>query len=301
MDQLHLMTVYIAVAEEQGFSAAARRLNMSPPAVTRAISTLEEKLGITLLTRSTRHVRVTEAGTRYLVDSRKIVQAVEQANEAAVGINAQPKGKLSVTAPVLFGQKYVMPGIVEYLNTYPETQVDAVFLDRVVNLLEEGFDAGIRIGHLPDSTMHATTVGHVRVMLVASSDYLTINNTPRSPNDLQNHTLIASSAGSMAHDWQFSSANKKASKILRIKARLTVTSNQAAINAAKQGLGITRIISYQVADELARGELQEVLAGYELPAIPVHIVHREGRMTSNKVRCFIDLMTKRLRADKILN
>ena len=301
MDQLHLMTVYIAVAEEQGFSAAARRLNMSPPAVTRAISTLEEKLGITLLTRSTRHVRVTEAGTRYLVDSRKIVQAVEQANEAAVGINAQPKGKLSVTAPVLFGQKYVMPGIVEYLNTYPETQVDAVFLDRVVNLLEEGFDAGIRIGHLPDSTMHATTVGHVRVMLVASADYLAINSTPQSPVDLSNHTLIASSAGSMTHDWQFSSSTKKVPQMLRIKPRLTVTSNQAAIDAAKQGLGITRIISYQVADELECGELQPVLADYELPAIPVHIVHREGRMASNKVRCFIDLMAKRLRADKILN
>jgi DNA-binding transcriptional LysR family regulator len=301
MDQLHLMTVYIAVAEEQGFSAAARRLNMSPPAVTRAISTLEEKLGIKLLIRSTRHVRVTEAGTRYLIDSRKIVQAVEQANEAALGINAQPKGHLTVTAPVLFGQKYVMPGIVEYLNTYPETQVDAVFLDRIVNLLEEGFDAGIRIGHLPDSNMYATTVGHVRAMLVASPDYLQINGIPKNPDDLQNHTLIASSAGSMTHDWQFSSSSKKVSQILRIKPRLTITSNQAAINAAKQGLGITRIISYQVADELECGELQPVLAGYELPPIPVHIVHREGRMASNKVRCFIDLMAKRLRADKMLN
>jgi len=301
MDQLHLMTVYIAVAEEQGFAAAARRLNMSPPAVTRAISALEEKLGIKLLIRSTRHVRVTEAGTRYLIDSRKIVQAVEQANAAAVGINAQPKGHLSITAPVLFGQKYVIPGIVEYLNTYPETQVHAVFLDRVVNLLEEGFDAGIRIGHLPDSTMNAITVGHVRIMLVASPDYLAINGTAQSPNDLSDHTLIASSAGSMAHDWQFSSSNKKASQVLRIKPRLTVTSNQAAIDAAKQGLGIARIISYQVADELARGELLGVLADYELPEIPIHIVHREGHMASNKVRCFIDLMAKRLGSDKTLN
>jgi len=305
MDQLHLMTVYIAVAEEQGFSAAARRLNMSPPAVTRAISKLEEKLGIKLLIRSTRHVRVTEAGTRYLIDSRKIVQSVEQANKAAIGINSEPKGHLSVTAPVLFGQKFVMPGIVEYLKTYPETQVDAVFLDRVVNLLEEGFDLGIRIGQLPDSTMHAKTVGQVRLMLVASPEYLARAGIPQNPDDLAQHTLIASSAGSLAHDWQFSAANtniNRKNKInLRIKPRLTVTCNQGAINAAKQGLGIARVISYQIADELEKGELKILLENHQLPAMPVHIIHREGRMASSKVRCFIDLMTRRLREVKNLN
>ena len=309
MDQLHLMTVYIAVAEEQGFAAAARRLNMSPPAVTRAISSLENTLGIKLLNRTTRYVRVTEAGARYLDDSRKIVSAVEQANEAAIGINAEPKGHLSVTAPVLFGQKLVMPGIVEYLKTYPETQVDAVFLDRVVNLLEEGFDLGIRIGQLPDSTMHAKTVGQVRLMLVASPEYLARAGIPQNPDDLAQHTLIASSAGSLAHDWQFSAANTnintktntKNKFNLRIKPRLTVTSNQGAINAAKQGLGIARVISYQIADELEKGELKTLLENHQLPAMPVHIIHREGRMASNKVRCFIDLMTRRLREDKNLN
>jgi len=306
------MTVYIAVAEEQGFAAAARRLNMSPPAVTRAISSLEDMLGIKLLNRTTRYVRVTEAGARYLDDSRKIVTAIEQANEAAIGINAEPKGHISVTAPVLFGQKLVMPGIVEYLKTYPETQVDAVFLDRVVNLLEEGFDLGIRIGQLPDSTMHAKTVGQVRLMLVASPEYLARAGIPQNPNDLALHTLIASSAGNLAHDWQFSTTytknrqgkekNLNKNKFnLRIKPRLTVTSNQGAINAAKQGFGIARVISYQIADELEKGELKILLENHELPAMPVHIIHREGRMASNKVRCFIDLMTRRLREDKNLN
>lgn len=308
MDQLHLMTVFIAVAEEQGFATAARKLNMSPPAVTRAISTLEDKLGIKLLIRSTRHVRVSEAGNRYLIDCRKILSAVDQANEAAIGINAQPKGHLAITAPVLFGQQYVMPGIVEYLNTYPDTQIDAVFLDRVVNLLEEGFDIGVRIGHLPDSSMHAKIVGHVRMILVASPNYLALKGTPNNPDDLSNHTLIASNAVSMTQDWQFltpeiklKSKNKSNSYALRIKPRLRVTSNQAAIDAATQGLGITRIISYQVADEIAAGDLQVILEDHELPAMPVHIIHREGRMASNKVRCFIDLIAERLRTDSRLN
>jgi DNA-binding transcriptional LysR family regulator len=305
MDQLHLMTVFIAVAEEQGFAPAARRLNMSPPAVTRAIAALEDTLGIKLLTRTTRYVRITEAGARYLEDTRRILAAVEQANEAAIGINAEPKGHLTVTAPVLFGQKYVMPGVVEYLNTYPETQVDAVFLDRVVNLLEEGFDVGIRIGQLPDSTLHAKTVGEVRLVLVASPEYLARYDIPQTPEELKQHTLIASSAGNMTHDWQFSQQKQKGKQkdkqTIRIQPRLTVTSNQAAIDAAKAGLGIARLISYQVADELKDVRLKTILSDYQLPAMPVHIIHREGRMASSTVRCFIDLMAQRLREDKTLN
>jgi DNA-binding transcriptional LysR family regulator len=314
MDQLHLMTVFIAVAEEQGFAPAARRLNMSPPAVTRAIASLEDTLGIKLLNRTTRYVRVTEAGERYLEDARSILTAVEQANEAAIGINSEPKGNLSVTAPVLFGQKHVMPGIVEYLNTYPETQVEAVFLDRVVNLLEEGFDVGIRIGQLPDSTMNAKAVGQVRLVLVASPEYIARNGNPTSPEELMKHTLIASSAGNMNHDWQFSerqhkqehreentSPKQKKNQTIRIQPRLTVTSNQAALDAALSGLGIARLLSYQVADELKNESLKAILSDYQLPAIPVHIIHREGRMASSKVRCFIDLMAQRLREDKTLN
>ena len=303
MDQLHLMTVFIAVAEEQGFAPAARRLNMSPPAVTRAIAALEDTLGIKLLTRTTRYVRITEAGARYLEDTRRILAAVEQANEAAIGINSEPKGHLTVTAPVLFGQKYVMPGVVEYLNTYPETQVDAVFLDRVVNLLEEGFDVGIRIGQLPDSTQHAKTVGEVRLVLVASPEYLARYGIPQTPDALKQHTLIASSAGNMTHDWQFSEQKdkQKGKQTIRIQPRLTVTSNQAALDAAISGLGIARLISYQVADELKDARLETILSDYQLPAMPVHIIHREGRMASSKVRCFIDLMARRLREDKTLN
>jgi len=299
MDHLHLMQVYVAVAEEQGFASGARRLKMSPPSVTRAIATLEEKLGVKLLNRTTRYVRTTEAGRRYLEDARRIIREVESANEAAIGINAQPKGRLVITAPVLFGQKYVMPSIVDYLNTYPDTQVEAVFLDRIVNLLEEGFDLGVRIGHLPDSSMHAKTVGTVRLILVASPDYLVQRGIPQTPEDLLTHTLISSSAGNLAHDWHFENQNKK--HTVRIQPRLTTTTNQGAINAARTGMGITRIISYQVTQELEEGSLKTVLENYEPPPLPVHIIHREGRMASSKVRCFIDLLAGRLKLDKNLN
>ncbi|CAH1213110.1 HTH lysR-type domain-containing protein [Candidatus Nitrotoga sp. BS] len=299
MDHLHLMQVYVAVAEEQGFASGARRLKMSPPSVTRAIATLEEKLGVKLLNRTTRYVRTTEAGRRYLEDARRIIREVELANEAAIGINAQPKGRLVITAPVLFGQKYVMPTIVEYLSTYPDTQVEAVFLDRVVNLLEEGFDLGVRIGHLPDSSMHAKTVGTVRLILVASPDYLAQRGIPQTPDDLLTHTLISSSAGNLAHDWHFEHQNKK--HTVRIQPRLTTTTNQGAINAARIGLGITRVISYQVTQELEEGSLKAVLKNYEPPSLPVHIIHREGRMASSKVRCFIGLLAGRLKLDKNLN
>ena len=172
MDRLHLMTVFVAVAEEEGFAAGARRLHLSPPAVTRAVASLETRLGVKLLNRTTRYVRTTEAGQRYLEDARRILAEVDAADEAAAGINAEPRGHLAVTAPVLFGRMFVMPGIVDYLKRYPDTEVSAMFLDRIVNLLEEGLDVGVRIGELPDSSMRALRVGSVRLVLCASPHYL---------------------------------------------------------------------------------------------------------------------------------
>ena len=299
MDLFHLMKVYIAVAEEQGFSAASRRLNMSAPTVTRAVAHLEDKLKIKLLNRTTRYVRMTEAGVRYLEDAKRILQDVNIANEAALGINSTPQGNISVTAPVLFGQQFVLPSITDYLLRFPQTQVNAVFLDRVVNLLEEGHDVGIRIGELLDSSMRAKKVGHVRLILVASPEYLAKNGIPQSCQDLTQHTLIAANTGSLNPDWQF--LVNKQNQTIKIKPRLTVTTNQAAINAAKSGLGITRIISYQVADELKDNKLKIILEDFEHPAKPINIVHREDKFSSAKVRSFIDLLAKQLQANPALN
>ena len=299
MDRLHLMTVFVAVAEEEGFAAGARRLHMSPPAVTRAVAALEARLGVKLLNRTTRYVRTTEAGQRYLEDARRILAAVDAADEAAAGINAEPRGHLAVTAPVLFGRMFVMPGIVDYLDRYPGTEVSAVFLDRIVNLLEEGLDVGVRIGELPDSSMRALRVGSVRLVLCASPHYLQRHGLPQTLQDLTEHSMIASSAGSNAFGWRFETTS--GSRTLRIQPRLSVTTNDAAIEAAVRGFGITRLLSYQVAPQIAAGELQIILKEYEPSPRPIHIVHREGRYASAKVRAFVDLMAARLRAESALN
>jgi len=299
MDRFHQLQVYVAVAEEEGFAAASRRLQMSPPAVTRAVAALEDTLGVKLLDRTTRYVRVTEAGRRYLDDARQILTGLQAADEAAAGINAEPRGHLAVTAPVMFGRLFVLPGIVEYLELYRDMEVDAVFLDRPVSLLEEGLDVGIRIGELPDSTMRALRVGSVRHVLVAAPDYLAQNDSPRLPQDLRNHTLIASTAGGFGRDWRFS--ENVADHPLKVNPRLTMTSNEAAISAAVAGFGITRLLSYQVAQEINTGQLKVLMPQYQPPDVPVHVLHREGRHASTKVRAFIDLIAKRLRSDVTLD
>ncbi len=299
MDRFHQMQVYVAVAEEQGFAAAARRLQLSPPAVTRAVAGLEEVLGVKLLDRTTRYVRATEAGQRYLEDARQILADLDSADEAAAGINAEPRGHLAVTAPVLFGQKFVVPGIVDYLERYPGMEVDAVFLDRVVNLLEEGLDVGVRIGELPDSSMRALRVGTVRSVVVASPAYLERRGAPKVPQEVLEHSVIASSAGNFGAGWRFSKAIGE--HPLKVQPRLTVTTNDAAVAAAVEGFGMTRLLSYQVAGEIEAGQLEILLEDFEPAPSPIHIVHREGRYSSAKVRAFIDLMAERLRADKALN
>jgi len=295
MDRLYLMTVFVAVAEEGGFAAGARRLKLSPPAVTRAIAALEERLGLRLLERTTRHVRVTQAGQRYLDDARRIIAAVDEADEAAAGINATPRGHLAVTAPMLFGRMYVTPGIVDYLQRYPGTEVSAVFVDRVTNLMEEGLDVAVRIGELPDSSLQALQVGRVRRIIVASPGYLKASGMPQHPSEIVHHTVIAATGASTQPEWRFIEEMKLQS--YKVQPRLTVTSNDAAIEAARCGLGLARLLSYQAAPWIASGDLLPVLQEFELPPVPVNIVHRDGRHGSARVRAFIDLLAGRLRGD----
>lgn len=298
MDRLHLMTVFVAVGEEESFAGAARRLALSPPAVTRAIAALEARLGVKLLNRTTRFVRVTEAGQRYLDDARRIIAEVDTADEAAAGINAEPRGYLSVTAPVLFGKMFVLPGIVEYLQRHPGMEVSAVFLDRVVNLLEEGFDAGVRIGELPDSSMQAIGVGHVRRVVCASPAYLEQHGVPQTPADLTRHTIVAAASVTPGVEWKFSHSG--AAVNVRLKPRLMVSTNDGAIEAVRGGFGLSRLMSYQVAPLIAGGELTPILEDYEPHALPIHVLHREGRHASAKLRTFVDLMVARLRSDPAL-
>ncbi|WP_232428908.1 LysR family transcriptional regulator [Aromatoleum toluclasticum] len=299
MDRFHLMNVFVAVAEAQSFAGAARRLRLSPPAVTRAVVALEERLGVRLLARTTRVVRVTEAGARYLEDARRIMVELDEADAAATGINATPRGHLTVTAPVLFGKLHVMPIITEYQAAFDQTTVSALFVDRIVNLVDEGMDVGVRIGELPDSSLRAIRVGYVRRIVVGAPAYLHQHGAPQSPNDLGGHRLIASSGISPTNDWVFAGAYGKLT--VRVQPQIVVNTNDGPLEAACRGYGLTRLLSYQVAPQLESGELRAVLQGYEGTKLPVHVIHREGRHASAKVRSFVDLAVETLRADRALN
>lgn len=299
MDRFQGMAVFVAVAEEESFAAAGRRLRMSPPAVTRAVAALEERLGVRLLTRTTRLVRTTEAGARYLDDARRILLEVDEADEAAAGINATPRGHLAVTAPMLFGKLYVMPIITAYQRIFQETTVSALFVDRVVNLLDEGFDVGIRIGQLPDSSLRSIRVGQVRRVVCAAPAYLEKHGIPKTPADLAGHQIITATAVSAGSEWTFAKGKEKIG--IKLNPRILVNTNDGALEAAKDGFGLTRLISYQVANELAAGKIKAVLSGYEEAPLPIQVIHREGRHRSAKVRSFVDMAVEKLRADKALN
>lgn len=299
MNRFHLINVFVAVAEAESFAGGARRLKMSPPAVTRAVLALEDRLGVRLLTRTTRVVRVTDAGARYLEDARRIMMEMDEADAAAAGVNAMPRGQLAVTAPVLFGKQYVMPIIADYQAAFEQTTVSALFVDRVVNLIDEGIDVGIRIGQLPDSSLRAIRVGRVRRVVIGAPSYFEKYGIPQAPEDLVRHRLVASSGITPTNDWVFQSAGKK--QTVRVHPRIVANTNDGPLEAALQGYGLTRLLSYQVAPQLATGDLKTVLGDYEGIDLPVHVIHREGRYGSAKVRSFVDLVVKRLRADKALN
>lgn len=295
MDRFHLMSVFVAVADEESFAGGARRLGMSPPAVTRAIAALEARLGVQLLSRTTRYVRATDAGQRYLDSARRILAEADEADEAAAGIHAAPRGQLAVTAPVLFGSMFVTPAIVDYLDRFPAVSISALLLDRVVNLMEEGLDVGVRIGELPDSSLRAIRVGQVSRVVCAAPDYLAQHSEPAVPQDLARHTIVAASPVSPAIEWHFGDQRHPVN--VRLHPRLTITNNEAAIQAAMRGFGITRLMSYQVAGHLSAGRLKRILGAYEPDPLPIHVLHREGRQASAKVRSFVDFLVDRLRAN----
>lgn len=277
------MTLFVAVAESQSFARAAEKLGMSAPAVTRAIAALENALGCRLLERTTRSVRLSESGGRYLEDCRRILQEVQEAEGALRGAQSEPQGSLQVTAPVQFGQLLVMPVVREFLDRYPRVQARAVLLDRVVNLMEEGHDVAVRIGELPDSSLLARKVGEVRRVLVGSPDYLKRAGLLARVKDLASHRLVAVNEMGPVHEWRF------ARSTIRLQPALTVNTVQAGLDAVRAGWGLGRFLSYQV-----KGRDLEVLLPEEEPAPwPVHILYGAGH---RKVTAFVDLLADRLRA-----
>lgn len=295
MDRLDAMQIFVAVAEAESFAGAARRLGLSPPAVTRAVAAVEERTGTRLLHRTTRHVRLTDAGQRYLGDCRRILAEVEEAEAAAASDQAAPRGHLTITASVMFGRLHVAPVLMDFLDAHPQVSARLVLLDRVVDMMDEGVDIAVRIAELPDSGLVATRLGTMRSVVCASPDYLARHGIPGRPEDLADHPAILTSPLGNWREWLLGSGGGGVRVAPR--ARLTVNSADVALAAARAGRGVTRVLAYQAADDVRAGRLQLVLRDYEPPPVPVHLVQLGGRHVSARVRAFIDFATARLRGD----
>ncbi len=293
MDQHHTMRVFVAVAEHLSFAQAARALHMSRPAVTRAIASLEDKLGVELLVRTTRTVVLSQVGARYLEDCRRILEAVTEANAAASGSYTTPRGRLSITAPVMFGRLHVMPVIYDFLQEQPDVSVYALLLDRVVSLVNEGLDLGIRIGHLGDSTQMAIRVGEVHQIIIASPTYLAEHGTPHHPEQLKDHPLIAHTGTSRGLQWSFQGPTRIK---IPVTPRLVTNDIQSTVDMVEKHLGLTRVLSYQAGAGLARGRLTRILNDWEPEPVPVHLVYPGGRRIPARTRAFLDHATQALRA-----
>ena len=296
MDRLDAMRVFVAVAEAGGFAPAARELRLSPPAVTRAVAALEDRIGARLLHRTTRIVRLTEAGARYLADTRRILAELEEAEATAAGAHAEPRGQIAVTAPLLFGKMHVAPVVLGFLGRFPEVSARTLFVDRVVDLMDEGLDVAVRIAVLPDSTLSAVRVGQVRRVVCAAPEYLARRGTPATPRDLEGLDCIGFQSGAAPAPWVFPARTGEGRETVRPPMRLLVNNADVAVAAALAGHGVTRVLSYQVAEEVRAGRLAVVLADHEPPPIPVHLVHLEGRRAAARVRVFVDFAAERLRA-----
>ncbi|MCX7070812.1 MAG: LysR family transcriptional regulator [Gammaproteobacteria bacterium] len=298
MDRWHAMKVFVRVADSGGFAEAARQLDIGAPAVTRAVAGLEAQIGARLLIRTTRAVKLTEAGSRYLQDCRRILADIDEAEAAAAGSFVTPTGTLTVSASVMFGRMFVLPLLGEYLQRNPAVTGRALLLDRITHLVDEGIDVAVRIAHLPDSSLRAIGVGHVRRVVCAAPAYFARHGIPERPEALAQHTVIAATSAWNSLDWRFGRDSEIG---VRISPRLSCNSNEAVIAAALDGWGLTRLLSYQVAPLVADGRLQVVLSAFEEPPLPVHVVHSEGRNAAAKVRAFVDFAVQRLRADPLIN
>jgi DNA-binding transcriptional LysR family regulator len=285
MDRIDAMQAFVSVADLRGFAPAARKLGLSPSGVTRLIAALEERLGARLLQRTTRSVTLTDAGTRYLERARRILADVEEAEAAAEGEQTRPSGRLVISAPVGFGRLHVSPIMSAYLKRYREVSGELRLSDRMVNLVEDGVDLAVRIGHLPDSSLVARLVGEMPRIVVASHACLKARGEPKTPEAIAAHDTIQFG---VTPEWRFAKDGRE----LRVTTtpRFVTNSADAAIQYAEAGGGLAYVMAYQAADAIKGGRLKIVLAKFQPPALPIHIVYPTSRLLSAKVRAFVDLV-----------
>jgi DNA-binding transcriptional LysR family regulator len=294
MDRLDAMKVFVVTLDEGSLAAAGRKLGRSPAAVSRAIAFLEERVGTELLHRTTRSIKLSEAGERYAAICRRVLAELEDADVAAAGERAVPRGTLTISAPVISGELVLRPILDAFLDTYPTVSARVMLMDRHVNLIEEGIDVALRIGHLEDSSMIALRIGEVRRVVVASPRYLKQHPRIEQPADLAKHQMIT--MANLTNSWTFAPApGSSVPRTVQFTPRLTTNSARSAVASAVSGLGVARLFSYQVTGPVQQGELEVVLAACEDPPMPVHVISPQGRLSLPKVRAFVDFAVPRLR------
>lgn len=298
MDRLDELAVLVAVLDTGSLIGASRRLRRSPPAVTRALRALEARVGARLIERTTRHIAPTEAGRLVAEHARRVLAEIDEAMRAGAGHAAELSGLLRVSAPVVFGRMHVGPVVSRFLEAHPAVRAEVVFSDRYLDLVEEGLDAAVRIGTLPDSGLVMRLLGHVRRVLVASPVYLARRGVPENLDALADHDIIYTVGRPAAPAWRFLPDERGG--VVRLEPRLMVNQVDAALAAARAGQGIARALSYQVAEDLETGKLARILVDFEPPRLPVQIVMPSGRLVPRRVRAFADLVVEVLGALPVL-
>lgn len=296
MDRLEAMSLLVAVAEAGSLSAAGRKLRVPLPTVSRKISDLEDHLKTRLLTRSTRKLALTEAGAAYLGKARRILDEVNEAERAATGEHAAPRGDLVITAPIVFGRLHVLPVIAEFLDRWPEINVRLLLADRNLHLIDDHIDIALRIGALADSALAATRVGAVRRVVCGSPAYFAAHGVPKRPEDLARLSAVTFDQLTPSEHWTFRAPKSKREIRVPLHPRLVVNTAEGAIDGAAAGVGVTRVLSYQVAKAVRERSLEIVLAEYEPPPSPVSLLHAGQGLTPLRVRMLLDFATPRLRA-----
>lgn len=294
MDRLGSMSVLVAAVDAGSLSAAARRLGIPLTTVSRKVSDLEAHLGTRLLSRSSRKLTLTEAGRSYFEACKRILEDINEAERGATGEYSAPKGELVITAPIVFGRLHVIPVAVEFLKLYPAVDIRFVLADGLVNLLEEHIDLAVRIGELPDSSLIAMRIGAIRRVVCGSPGYFAERGMPKNPADLAAHDCITFQGLSPPDTWMFRTAAGQTS--IPVHSRLVVNTASAAIDAAIAGAGVTRVLSYQVADAIRAGTLAIVLDKFESALWPISFVYSGQGLLPLKLRAFLDFATPRLKA-----
>lgn len=294
MDKLRCIETFIEIAECGSLTAAAVALDISLPTTVRRLAELEENLGVRLFNRTTRRIHLTDEGHRYLPICKMALGQLEEAEEALINAKAIPAGKLVVTAPVLFGRLHVAPLITQFMRSHPELAVELLLLDRNIDMIDEGVDVAVRIGHLTDSNLHGVNVGFLKRVLCASPEYLKLNGTPRHPEALNAHALVRFSGRSVLSEWQFRDSGQAFT--VRQAPRFTTNSVDAAINACADGLGIGAFLSYMVQASVKDDKLRPILRRFETDPIPITMLYPHSKLMSARVRSFIDFAAPHLRA-----